>query len=161
MEHHVKYQKTKGLRYHPLYCIWKAMLYRCEYPNTTYYFNYGGRGISVCEEWHNLEKFIQDMFSTYIKGLQIDRIDNNGNYEPGNCRWVTQQENSNNRRTNRVVEYKGVTKTVAEWVRYTGIIEQVFSYRLNNWKLEDVFTAPYPTYGGPSRNRKINKSNIK
>ena len=149
--------RTKGLRYHPLYTIWKAMLYRCERPNTTYYCNYGGRGITVCDEWKDINNFIRDMYPTFIKGLQIDRIENNGNYEPNNCRWITQQQNSNNRRTNRTVTYKGVTKTVAEWVRHTGIIEQVFSYRLNNWELDDVFNAPYPTYGGQYKNRKINK----
>lgn len=152
--------KTHGLRENPLYNIWKAMIYRCEKPNTSYYYNYGGRGINVCERWHDIRNFVDDMYSTYKEGLEIDRIDNNGNYEPENCRWITKKENSNNRRDNRIVEYNGMRKTVAQWVEYTGIIEQVFSYRLNNWKLEDVFTTPYPTHGCQYKNKKIKKDNL-
>lgn len=147
--------KKHGLRSHPLYPIWKGIYYRCKNPNNKWYCNYGGRGIKMCERWESIENFIEDMHPTYEKGLEIDRIDNNGNYEPDNCRWVTRKINSNNKRTNRIIEYKGVSKTVSQWVEYTGIPEQTFSYRLKNWNLDDVFNVPYPTHGGPYKNRKV------
>ena len=79
------------------YRIWKGMISRCRYVNEPRNRNYGGRGITVCERWHNFQNFLADMGEA-PKGLQLDRINNDGNYEPGNCRWVTNRENSQNRR---------------------------------------------------------------
>jgi len=149
--------KTHGKTKHPLYFIWAGMLKRCESKTDISYPNYGGRGIKVCKRWHDINNFIDDMYPTYRKNLQIDRIDNNGNYEPSNCRWVTRKQNSNNRRDNRVVEYKGMRKNVSEWAEYSGIGITSLLYRLNNWKLEDVFTAPYPAQGTRYKNRKVTK----
>ena len=78
------------------YFVWRAMIQRCTNPNTTHYDRYGGRGISVCERWLKFENFLADM-GEKPKGLTLDRIDNNGNYENSNCRWVTHKENCNNR----------------------------------------------------------------
>ena len=81
-----------------VYSSWRSMKHRCGNPNNIAYKNYGGRGIVVCERWRNsFEAFFEDM-GERPEGLQIDRIDNNGNYEPGNCRWVTCTENNNNKR---------------------------------------------------------------
>jgi hypothetical protein len=83
---------------HPLYIKWEHMHQRCRDKNHSSYSNYGGRGIKVCDEWKTFEGFIKwDKFSDWRPGLQIDRINVNGNYEPDNCRWVTVQENSQNR----------------------------------------------------------------
>lgn len=99
-----------------LYVVWSTMLHRCENPNRTKYKDYGGRGIKVCEEWHNPNKFI-DWAEThgYEVGYQLDRIDNNGNYCPENCRWVTPKQNSRNRRNTKLLTVNGETKCVAEW----------------------------------------------
>ena len=81
----------------PIHCIWKTMTQRCTNPNNKAYSSYGGRGITICERWKSFENFFEDM-GEYPIGLQLDRIDNNGNYEPNNCHWVTAKENCNNRR---------------------------------------------------------------
>lgn len=104
------------LRDKKLYSIWSTMIHRCEDAKREKYRDYGERGIVVCEEWHDANKFMDWAFSNgYEEGLQIDRIDNNGNYEPSNCRWVTPKENSRNRRNTVYLTIDGETKCVAEW----------------------------------------------
>lgn len=104
-----------------IYQRWSRMKQRCCNPNTKSWPYYGGRGIRVCERWLKFENFHADMFSTFKKGMEIDRRDNNGNYEPGNCRWVTHAENSNNRRSNRIIKIEGVSKTITEWSETSGL----------------------------------------
>jgi hypothetical protein len=81
------------------------------------------------------------MYPTYKKELQLDRINNNGNYEPINCKWSTKKENCNNRRSNRIIEYKGLKKNITEWTETLGIRKAVLTYRLNNWEdIDKIFT---------------------
>ena len=92
--------KTHGKTYTKTFKVWRDMLGRCINLNHKSYQYYGGRGIKVCEAWLKFEKFLEDMGESPV-GLQIDRVDNNGNYEPGNCRWVTPQQNITNRRNSK------------------------------------------------------------
>lgn len=84
---------------HPFYRTWHSMKERCQNKNSTGWKYYGARGITVCREWQDFETFKQDMFATWVKGLQIDRIDNSLGYFPKNCRWATPKENTRNRRS--------------------------------------------------------------
>ena len=99
-----------------LWHVYYGILHRCYNMEDTHYCNYGGRGIIVCDEWKNsFDNFVQWSFdSGYKKGLQIDRIDNDGNYEPGNCRWVDVKQNCRNRGSNVLVEYEGKMITIVE-----------------------------------------------
>lgn len=94
-----RYGEKHGLFNNRLYRVWSAMHQRCENRNHRSYRNYGGRGISVCERWSDVAKFVADMGEPPV-GLTLDRIDNDGNYEPCNCRWATvSEQNRNQRRT--------------------------------------------------------------
>ena len=106
-----------GLNNHPLHGVWHNMKDRCYRELCSEYQRYGGRGITVCDEWlHDFQSFYDWAITHgYTKGLTIDRIDNDGNYEPNNCRWATQKEQQNNRSTNHHLTYNGKTMTISEW----------------------------------------------
>lgn len=131
---------------HPLYPVWKTMIARCENPGHNRYHRYGGRGITVCAEWRDFDEFARwASKSGYRKGLQIDRINTDGNYEPSNCRWATSRDQNRNRSNNRLVTYSGVTKTLAEWaddprseVPYSVLWERM----KDGWDFEDALTTP-------------------
>lgn len=90
-----------GLRHHPLYQRWKGMMQRCYNPKLTQFKDWGGRGITVCERWHDVALFIEDIerdLGPCPPGMTLDRRDNDGNYEPGNVRWATRLQQTHNRR---------------------------------------------------------------
>ena len=124
--------------------VWRNMLNRCTNPKVKCYDNYGGRGIAVCEEWRAFPKFLKwAMSSGYGNELQIDRIDSNGNYEPGNCRWVTSKVNNRNRRSNTFVEAFGERKTIVEWAEDERSIgdQCLIAMRIRNkWEPEVAIT---------------------
>ena len=102
--------------YHNLFLVWETMRGRCQNPNREKYKHYGARGIKVCDEWNLAKNFCSwALKNGYKQGLQIDRINNDGDYEPSNCRWVTAKENSRNRRNTKFLTLFGETKCVAEW----------------------------------------------
>lgn len=112
------YLTRHGRKVTPLYSVWAGMFSRCHDNDGEKYSIYGGRGISVDPIWRTFEPFeAWALANGYQKGLQIDRKDTNGNYTPENCRFVTCQENNNNRRNNRLVMAFGELKTVAQWGR--------------------------------------------
>lgn len=114
---------THGMSKTRFWGIWQNMIHRCEYPSVTEYNIYGGRGISVCERWHDFTNFYNDMFDGYSDELTIDRIDNDGNYEPSNCRWSTPSEQCRNRRTNVYVTFQGKRMLQTDWAREKRILD--------------------------------------
>lgn len=108
---------------------WSSMISRCQNKNDPSYANYGGRGITVCGAWESFENFLGDM-GERPEGKQLDRVDNNLGYFKENCRWVTAEENSNNRRTNRFIEYKGTRQTLIQWARALGITPYTLTNKL-------------------------------
>lgn len=135
-----------------VYGIWCDMKKRCYNPKNKRYSRYGGRGISVCEEWkENFQMFYEwAMANGYTDELTIDRINVNGNYEPSNCRWVTVKEQQRNTSRNRFITVNGVTRTVSEWAEITGIHRDVIKDRLNklHWTEEEAVTIPTMRMGG-------------
>lgn len=122
------------LRIKRLMNIWRMMINRCEKATNKRYSNYGGRGIKVCPEWHDYYTFAKwALANGYDDCLTIDRADNDGNYEPGNCRWATLKEQANNRQSSRKITYKGETKTVAEWAEHYGIIKSTMYDRVHRY----------------------------
>ena len=97
------------------------MMERCYNAEKDTFEHYGGRGIAVCDRWHDVNNFISDMSDTWEEGLTLERRDNNGNYSPSNCKWATRIEQSNNRRNSLKFTYRGRTLTLAEWCRNLGI----------------------------------------
>jgi hypothetical protein len=102
---------THGFSNHILYDRWCGMIDRTTNKKHKAYKNYGGRGIVVCDRWKDVANFIEDMYPTYSEGLTIDRIDNDGNYEPSNCKWATREEQSLNKRKQKDTHsiYRGLT----------------------------------------------------
>lgn len=114
----------------PSYYSWSSMRSRCTNENDSYYHRYGGRGIKVCERWERFENFLSDM-GERPAGLTLDRVNNDGNYEPGNCRWATRAEQHSNRHDNRRLSYGGKTLIIAEWSRLSGTRQQTITWRTN------------------------------
>ena len=125
-----------------LYSIWRGIRYRCNNVEGISYHRYGGRGIKVCEEWDNFETFKEDMGKRPSKSHSIDRIDNDGDYCPDNCRWATSKEQANNRKSNRYLEFLGVNKTLTEWSEEVKISTQTLNCRLKRgWSIEKTLTT--------------------
>lgn len=126
----------KGTR---LYTIWKCMKKRCINPHDKSFPCYGGRGIKVCDEWAHDFKVFHDwaIENGYRDDLTIDRIDIDGDYTPGNCRWATNEIQANNKRNNVKIEYNGELHTIPEWAQITGISKSVLRGRYRNgWEPE-------------------------
>lgn len=133
-----------GLRDSPIYGSWDAMTQRCTNQNHRAYSNYGGRGISICEEWRNFLKFHEWAINNgWAAKMELDRKDNNGNYEPGNCRWVTHSINNRNKRNNRLLTYNEETKTLQEWSEITGLSFKSIQSRIDSlgWNTEKALTT--------------------
>ncbi len=125
----------------PTYIVWRSMKDRCLNPNSANFHRYGGRGIKVCVRWMTFANFLADM-GERPKGTTLDREDNDRDYEPGNCRWVTRKTNSRNRSDNRKLTHNGVTRTLAEWVEITGHSLATLQGRVAmGWTDEQILTT--------------------
>lgn len=133
-----------GLTHTRQHSIWQGMLDRCFNPNEPCYKHYGGRGITICEEWKLFENFYEwAMNNGYRDDLSIDRIDVNGNYEPQNCRWATIRQQQNNTRRNHYLDFNGEHHTIAEWSEITGIKYHKIKDRIDKckWSVEKALTT--------------------
>jgi len=135
--------KTAG-KYSSEYSIWMNMRSRCKNPKNNRYSTYGARGISVCPQWDkDFVNFLQDMGRRPSPDHTIERIDNDGNYEPSNCRWATRQEQARNRTTSRFIQLEGETKTLAEWCEIRGLPMKSVHARLKmGWDAERALSQP-------------------
>ena len=129
-ERSVAKSRTHGMSGTPIYGMWRRMIQRCEDKNCTDYKYYGGRGISVCPEWHDFETFLKDV-GERPEGLTLDRIRNDEGYAPGNVRWVSRADQMKNTRICRFLEHDGQIKTVSDWAREKGIKPRTLNARLN------------------------------
>lgn len=144
--------KTHGMRKDPLYGIWNMMRARCENPKNGAYARYGGRGIKVCQRWQTFENFLADMGQRPSSEHSLDRIDNDGDYCPENCRWATRSEQGQNKRNNVLLTIKGVTKHYKQWADEYGLAYSTVIKRIaKGWNPEDCIK--------PSRNRFKNFKN--
>lgn len=113
---------THGMSYTREYNIWNSMIVRCEDPNSAAFKNYGGRGITICDEWrYDFAAFYNHIGKRPSPKHSVDRINNNGNYEPGNVRWATEREQHNNTRRNHKITVHGHTMSIAEWARFVNM----------------------------------------
>ena len=128
----------------PEYHVWEAMIARCENPNSQNFYLYGGRGITVCKRWKQFENFLADMGLRPSKRHTIDRCDNDGNYEPSNCRWVTPDIQNRNRRGNHNLTHNGITMCITDWAIQYGISDSTLDYRIRVRKMpiDKALTLP-------------------
>lgn len=139
-----KRNTTHGSSKSHLYSTWCDMKRRCVNPSNKRWGQYGGRGISVCDRWnHSFENFVEDMGYPPFEKAQLDRIDNNGNYEPGNTRWVTQLQNIRNRSITVKATHNGETLPISVWAERAGISYPSIRNRLRRgWSLDRILTTP-------------------
>ena len=147
-------QTTHGMSKAPLGKVFQAMKQRCYCKSCDIYHRYGGRGIYICEEWleDRNKFFIWAGNNGYKKGLQIDRINNNGPYSPENCRWVNNTTNNRNKRTNRLLTFEGRTLPSIEWAEEKGIVSGTIASRLaRGHSVEEALSVDYLKQGPPKR----------
>lgn len=121
---------------------WNSMIRRCKYPSMEDYGRYGGKGIRVCERWESFQNFLDDM-GNRPRGKTLDRIDNDGHYEPHNCRWATLSQQVRNSRKARYITHGGRTMTIGDWSVSLGINRQTIQMRLDRygWSAEKALTT--------------------
>ncbi len=151
--------KKHGKSHSPEHLSWKGMRLRCLYPSHQNYRLYGGRGIKVCERWlHSFPNFLADMGEKPTPKHTIDRIDPDGNYEPGNCRWATMAEQADNKRTTRHLSFNGTTRNLNTWARHLDISTSTLNERIKrDWPLGEIFD---PTKRQGRANRRFTDSQI-
>lgn len=133
---------THGMIDSAVYKVWEGMKGRCLNSRASEYHNYGGRGISVCDQWLSFELFLQDMGHPPA-GFTLERIDNNAGYSKANCRWATRAEQARNQRRNRFLTYEGVTFCLTDWAARQGLSPKTLLRRLGlGWPLAKALSQP-------------------
>lgn len=126
----------------PEYRTWSGMMQRVKNSNSPNFGDYGGRGISICERWEDIDNFIEDM-GIRPNGTSIERINNNGDYCKDNCYWATRTEQQNNRRNNKFITYNGDTKTIAQWENeYKFPVDTIRRRIKYGWTIDEALTTP-------------------
>lgn len=140
-KYRTSYPDQHGMTGSVEHALWIRMRQRCSNPKSTQYKYYGGRGITVCDRWQVFSNFFADMGPRPSLEYSIDRIDVNGNYEPGNVRWATKQTQAQNTTAAALITYQGETLNLCEWERKTGISSSTISRRLKRgWSVEEAMT---------------------
>lgn len=126
-----------------LFWLWHGMRQRCENPRHRQFRDYGGRGIRVCDRWHEFAAFREDMGERPSRDFTLERIDNGGPYAPGNCRWATRHDQSRNTRRNRTLTFRGVSLCLRDWAARAGMSPSCLTSRLKRgWSVERALTEP-------------------
>lgn len=143
----------------PEHRTWLSMKRRCDNPNAANYHLYGGRGITYCKRWKDFSKFYKDLGERPSNTHSLEREDNDGDYEPNNCRWATRLEQASNKRNNRYIEHNGEVHTLSEWARIANISTRTLFARLNvqNWDFEKAITTT-PVVGRNQYNGRLYKT---
>jgi hypothetical protein len=130
------------------YSRWKSMMQRCADPKQLHYARYGGAGVTVCERWQDFASFLTDMGECPSRAHTLDRT-NGGDYEPGNCRWITKAEQNRNRPKAAVMlTHNGATKSVTDWAAEVGIAANTLFHRVKlGWSHDRVLTTPLKSRG--------------
>lgn len=138
-----RFKAVHGLAGTRAYKAWSGMIARCSNNTREDFQWYGARGIKVCKRWRNsVLKFVEDMGHP-PQGMTLDRINNSGNYEFGNCRWATRKEQARNRASSKFLTFRGRTQTQAEWAEEFGLSQGILYERLHDkWPLEDALLTP-------------------
>lgn len=146
-----------GMNKTPTHNTWYGMKQRCLYKKDKDYLSYGGRGIKVCKRWLTFKNFLEDMGIKPI-GLTLDRINNDGNYEPSNCKWATRKEQQRNRRIKAwVYNYNGITQSLKQWAKIVKIKESILRNRFYlGWPTERIFNEVVRTRKS-NRNKELIK----
>lgn len=134
--------RSHGMTSSATHRVWIGMMGRCYVKTNSRYSRYGGKGITVCKEWHDFTNFLRDM-GERPDGMSIDRIDNSKGYQPGNCRWATLVGQANNKTNNRMVEVNGESKTLAMWcaeknMPYFSVVRRI----KRGWSVERALNEP-------------------
>lgn len=142
------YLKPNAKTRTPGYDTWRSMRQRCLRPDQRQYKDYGGRGISVCVRWNVFENFLADM-GPRPSGRSLDRINNDGDYEPGNCRWATRTQQQRNRRDVRPITFQGRTMLISDWAKEIGVKTNTLQSRLDvyGWTLKRAMTTKPRNWG--------------
>lgn len=141
----IKAWREKNREWVRKYSIWSGMIARCHNESHNKFHYYGGRGIKVCQRWRDsIDLFFADMGEMPSPKHTVDRIDNNGDYCPENCRWATRTDQARNRRSNRLITVNGVTKSLAEWSEETGIGRTTISLRIDAGVPPDIAVSLPP-----------------
>jgi hypothetical protein len=145
--------RTHGYANTWVHAVWFNMIDRCYNPDVNSFPRYGGRGIRVCDRWKNsIADFHADMGDRPTPDHSIDRINNDGDYSPENCRWATAKDQANNRRSSHILEFQGESMTIAQWSERTGLSQYVIGNRIRaGWTPREALTSPKGTPWARSR----------